>query len=62
MDTRYRIVVGEVGNEQGHIVTTNAKTEMGAKRVLARELAEYDGDGWGWIEARDDGDWYEVQS
>ncbi len=57
--TTYRIVVGEIGNEQGHIVETNAKTEQGARVVLGRELAKYGREGWGRIEIDlyDDGRW-----
>ena len=59
--TAYRVIVGEVGNEQGHIIPCNAKTDTGARRILARELAAYDGDGWGRIEYRAPGyDWQEL--
>lgn len=56
---RYRIVVGEVGSEQGHIVETAARTDHGAAVVLGRELAKYHGDGWGRVEVDlyDDGRW-----
>jgi len=53
--TEYRLVVGESGNEQGHVVPCRATTEIGAKRCLGRELAEYQGDGWGYIECREAG-------
>ncbi len=46
----YRLVVGEVGNEQGHVVSTSALTLAGARRALAARLAEYGGDGWGYVE------------
>lgn len=56
---RYRVVIGEIGNERGHILTTNARTERGARCVLSRQLAAYHGDGWGRIEVDtyDDGRW-----
>lgn len=53
MNTKYRIVIGETGNEQGHIVATSAKTLEGAERALRRELDKYDGDGWGRVEVGD---------
>ncbi len=46
----YRLIVGEIGNNQGHIVATAAKTERGAKIALGHALSEYYGDGWGWVE------------
>lgn len=47
---QYRLIVGETGNEQGHIVPTAAKSDRGAAIALGRALAAYDGDGWGRIE------------
>ncbi len=49
-DSRYRLVVGESGNEQGHIIYTFAGSEQGARRALRREIAKYKGDGWGRLE------------
>jgi hypothetical protein len=49
---QYRIVVGEVGNEIGHVISSNAKTSQGAAIALGRQLALYGGDGWGRIEVR----------
>jgi len=46
---RYKLVVGEKGNEYGHIVGTNARSLRGAKITLGRQLAAYRGDGWGKI-------------
>lgn len=46
---KYRVVVGENGNEEGHIMTAGT-TEAEAREALARELAKYRGDGWGRIE------------
>lgn len=64
MDNRnyeYRLVVGEVGNEMGHIIDSNAKTEKGARIALGKELAKYGGDGWGRIEYRCEGyDWMDA--
>ena len=47
---KYRLVVGETGNEIGHVMATTAQTEVGAKIALGRALAKYDGDGWGYWE------------
>lgn len=47
---RYRIIVGEKGNEQGHVVDTPLATMVGAKRAQAKELAKYGRDGWSRIE------------
>lgn len=52
----YRIIVGERGNDYGHVIPTAAKTLLGAKRVLTRELKKYRGDGWGRIEYRQPGE------
>lgn len=51
----YRIVVGEVGNEIGHIKECSAQTEIGAKRQLTQALSRYKGDGWGYIEKKIEG-------
>lgn len=55
----YRLVVGEQGNEQGHIVGTRANTLEEAERALKRQLRGYKGNGWGRIEIDDfnDGRW-----
>lgn len=47
---KFRLVVGEIGNELGHVVATKAQTLHGAKTALGRELAKYGNDGWGRIE------------
>jgi hypothetical protein len=52
--TKYRLVVGERGSEKGHIVETGAKTYRGALRRLKQELKQYNGDGWGRVEANYD--------
>lgn len=46
----YRLVVGETGNEQGHIVACHAITRADAEKALARAVAPYKGEGWGRIE------------
>jgi hypothetical protein len=58
----YRLVVGERGNEQGHIEQLNAANIKQAKRELTVALREYKGDGWGRVE-RDvwgNGAWYTI--
>lgn len=53
----YRIIVGEKGNEQGH-VTDGIESEGGACVLLAAALQPYKGDGWGRIEFSANGtDW-----
>jgi len=47
----YRIVVGEKGNEQGHIeYLDDGTTEAEAKKALRKALRAYAGDGWGRVE------------
>lgn len=60
----YRIVVGELGNEQGHIVATRAESDRGARIALGIQLAKYAGDGWGRIEIDlyGDGRWQDMES
>ena len=50
MNTKYRIIVGEKGNEQGHIIPTRATTADGAWRAYRKAMQPYAGDGWGRIE------------
>ena len=60
-ETEYRLVVGEIGNEVGHLIPCRAQTLRGARQSLARALAPYGGDGWGGIEVRyPDYDWMPV--
>ena len=55
-DTTYRIVVGEKGNEQGHIeYLDDGTTEDQAKKELRKALRAYVGDGWGRVEYDVDG-------
>lgn len=50
--TEYRIYVGEVGNEVGHLVGST-KSLRGAKQIAGRERNKYDGDGWSVIRGDD---------
>lgn len=52
----YRVVVGEQGNDQGHVVDV-VGDEAYAYTVLDREVAKYQGDGWGRVEVRRPGGW-----
>lgn len=52
MKIEYRIKITENGNENMHIIRLKAQSDSGAQRSLARELAKYGGDGYGWIEHR----------
>ena len=56
-----RVIVGEKGNEQGHIIEVQGD-EKSAKRVLRKELAKYGGDGWARIEYSTDGENWERES
>lgn len=47
---KYRLIVGEMNDKQGHIVKTTASSLVGAKIALRRAMATYKGDGWGRIE------------
>ena len=50
----YRLVVGEIGNEQGHIIPCKATTLHGARSALGQQLARYGaGQGWGRVEEYD---------
>lgn len=50
METKYRLIVGEVGNERGHVISSTAKTSRGTRIALGKALAKYKGDGWGRVE------------
>lgn len=51
MREHYRLIVGERGNEIGHIIATSAKSYEGAKRAMRRAMAQYgEGMAWGRIE------------
>lgn len=47
---KYRLIIGEMDNEKGHIIRTNAVTLRGAKIALGRAMAKLKGDGWGRIQ------------
>ena len=51
--TQYRLIVGERGNRQGHVMPIDVATEDAAFRLLAIELEAYRGDGWGRVEEGD---------
>jgi len=53
----YRLVVGEKGNEKGHVVQTAAITIVAAYEALGAELKAYKGDGWGRVEYLREGGW-----
>jgi hypothetical protein len=50
--SKYITVVGETGNEQGHVAEVSAANDAAAIRKAKRAVAAYRGDGW-WI-VRDD--------
>jgi len=50
MEYRYRLVVGEKGNETGHILSCKAKTIEGSVRSLKKAMRPYKGHGWGRVE------------
>ncbi len=52
--TQWRIVFGEIGNQQGHIVEIDVETDCQAYRQLSHALSPYRGDGWGYVERNDD--------
>ena len=45
MSETYTVVVGEVGNEVGHVVGTTTSLH-GARVIAGRELKAYGSDGW----------------
>lgn len=45
---KYQIVVGETGNDFGHITDSSHVSDAAAIRKAKRMCAEYNGDGW-WI-------------
>lgn len=47
MNEQWQAIVGEVGNEQGHVVGTYGSRES-AERAARRAVRAYHGDGW-WI-------------
>lgn len=47
---RYTIIVGETGNECGHIYTSAYADDAAAIRAAKRLCADYDDDGWWRVE------------
>jgi hypothetical protein len=43
---RYTIIVGETGNECGHLTNSSHVTDAAAVRMAKRLCAAYKGDGW----------------
>ena len=50
--TTYRIIVGEVGNEVGHVTVSEHVSDAAAITKAKRMCRAYDGDGW-WRVERD---------
>lgn len=48
----YRIIVGETGNECGHVTVSEHVSDAAAIRKAKRMCRAYDGDGW-WRVVRD---------
>ena len=48
--TTYRITVGEVGNEVGHVNDSQHASDLCAVRAAKRRCAAYKGDGWWSVE------------
>jgi len=54
----FRLVVGETGNDVGHVIATRAKSVTSAERALARAMRPYFDDAWGRVEIqRRNGGW-----
>jgi len=49
----YRLVVGEKGNEKGHIIPLKVDSDEAAKKALKKEMKKYGKDGWGRVEYMD---------
>ena len=47
----YQIIVGETGNECGHVTSSSHVSDRAAIRAAKRRCAEYHGDGWWRVEA-----------
>jgi hypothetical protein len=47
---KYQIIVGETGNECGHVTSSSHVSDAAAVRKAKRLCAEYDGDGWWRVE------------
>lgn len=48
--TTYHIIVGEVGNECGHVEVSDHVSDRAAITKARRLCREYDGDGWWRVE------------
>jgi len=48
--TTYRIIVGETGNECGHVTVSDHVSDGAAIAKAKRLCREYDGDGWWSVE------------
>ena len=46
----YQIIVGETGNEFGHVTSSSHVSDAAAVRKAERLCAEYHGDGWWRVE------------
>jgi hypothetical protein len=46
----YKIIVGEVGNEVGHVTVSDHVSDKAATAKARRLCREYDGDGWWRVE------------
>ena len=42
----YTIIVGEVGNEIGHVTTAEYATDADAVKAAKKAAKKYNGDGW----------------
>ena len=50
--TSYSIIIGEVGNEVGHVITISCVSDAAAIAKAKKECRAYNGDGW-WRVERD---------
>ena len=46
----YQIIIGETGNEYGHVTSSRYASDAAAIRAAKRRCAEYHGDGWWRVE------------
>ena len=54
MSAKYRLIIGEIGNPQEHIIKNRVTTLEGAKKIIFREIMlKHNGNGWGYIEEND---------
>jgi len=51
---QYRLIIGERGNNQGHIISCRAKTEAGARQSLRLRMAKENyREEWGLVEYKE---------